>query len=41
LGQRHGGFFDWIERLQMVGEVRELDEEKLFKITKFKLKGKA
>ncbi len=31
--------FDWIKRLQMVIEVQELDEEKLFKITKLNLGG--
>jgi hypothetical protein len=33
--------FDWIERLMMVGEVRELDEKHLFKIVKLNLKGEA
>lgn len=33
--------FDWTKRLQMVIKVRELDEDKLFKIAKFNLKGKA
>jgi hypothetical protein len=33
--------FDWTKRLQMVVEVKELDEDKLFKIAKFNLKGKA
>lgn len=32
--------FDWTKRLWMVIEVWELDEEKLFKITKFNLRGK-
>ncbi len=31
--------FDSTERLHMVGEVQKLDEEKLFKIAKLKLKG--
>jgi len=32
--------FDWTKRLQMAVEVRELDEDKLFKIARFNLKGK-
>ncbi len=33
--------FDWTKRLQMDVKVRKLDEDKLFKIAKFNLKGKA
>ncbi len=32
--------FDWTKGLQMVIKVKELDENKLFKIVKFNLKGK-
>jgi hypothetical protein len=32
LGQGHGGLFDWTKRLQMVVKVKELDEDKFFKI---------
>jgi hypothetical protein len=33
--------FDWTKRLQTIVEVKELDGNKLFKIAKFDLKGKA
>jgi hypothetical protein len=33
--------FDWIKRMWMATKVWELDEEKLFKIVKLNLKGKA
>jgi hypothetical protein len=33
--------FDWTKMLQMVIEVKELDEDKFFKIVKLNLKGKA
>lgn len=33
--------FDWIEKIQMAKEVQELDEDKLFKIVKVNLRGKA
>ncbi len=34
--------FDWIhQKLQMAAEVKELDEDKFFKIAKLNLKGKA
>ncbi len=33
--------FDWTKKLQMAKEVQELDEEKLFKITKLNLRRKA
>jgi hypothetical protein len=33
--------FDWTKMLQMVIEVKELDEDKFFKIFKLNLKGKA
>jgi hypothetical protein len=33
--------FDWTKQLRMVTKVQELDEEKLFKIAKLNLKGKA
>jgi hypothetical protein len=33
--------FDWAEKLHMVLEVQEYDEEKLFKITLFNLQGEA
>jgi len=33
--------FDWTKRLQMATKVRELDEDKFFKIAKLNLKGKA
>jgi hypothetical protein len=32
---------DWVERLEMVAEVRSIDELKLFKIDKFNLRGKS
>jgi hypothetical protein len=40
-GQNMEDVFDWIERLHMAIKVRELDEEKLFKIAKLNLRGKA
>jgi hypothetical protein len=33
--------FDWTKKLHMVVEVKELNEDKLFKIAKLNLKGKA
>jgi len=33
--------FDWTKRLQMATKVKELDEDKFFKIAKLNLKGKA
>jgi hypothetical protein len=33
--------FDWTKKLQMVKEVQELDEKKLFKIAKHNLRRKA
>jgi hypothetical protein len=33
--------FDWTKMLQMDIEVKELDEDKFFKIVKLNLKGKA
>jgi hypothetical protein len=33
--------FDWTKKLQMDTKIKELDEDKIFKIAKFNLKGKA
>jgi hypothetical protein len=41
LGQRRARCFDKTESLQMAMEVKELDENKFFKIAKLNLKSKA
>jgi len=40
-GRDHEDVNDWAERLTMAAEVRDLNAEKLFKIAKLNLKGKA
>ncbi len=40
-GKDHEDVNDWVERLIMVVEVRDLNADKLFKITKLNLKGRA
>ncbi len=40
-GQDHEDVNDWAERLTMVVEVRDLNVDKLFKITKLNLWGRA
>jgi len=38
-GQDHEGVNDWAERLTMAAKVRDLNADKLFKITKLNLRG--
>jgi len=40
-GRDHEGVNDWAERLTMVTEVRDLNDDKLFKIAKLNLCGRA
>jgi hypothetical protein len=40
-GQDHKDVNDWVERLTMVVEVRDLNADKLFKIAKLNMKGRA
>ncbi len=40
-GQDHEDVNDWVERLIMAAEVWDLNVDKLFKITKLSLKGRA
>ncbi len=40
-GREHEDVSDWAERLTMAAEVRDLNADKLFKITKFNLRGRA
>ncbi|CAK9220811.1 unnamed protein product [Sphagnum troendelagicum] len=40
-GRDHEDVNDWAERLTMVAEVRDLNADKLFKITKLNLRGRA
>jgi hypothetical protein len=40
-GRDHEDINDWAERLTMVAEVRDLNADKLFKIAKLNLKGRA
>ncbi len=40
-GHDHEEVSDWAERLSMAAEVRDLNADKLFKIAKFNLRGKA
>jgi hypothetical protein len=40
-GRDHEDVNDWAERFTMATEVRDLNADKLFKITKLNLKGRA
>ncbi len=40
-GREHEDVSDWAERLTMAAEVRDLNTDKLFKITKLNLRGRA
>ncbi len=40
-GRNHENVSDWAERLSMVVEVRDLNADKLFKIAKLNLRGRA
>jgi hypothetical protein len=40
-GRNHEDVHDWAERLIMVAEVRDLNTDKLFKIAKLNLRGRA
>jgi len=40
-GRDHEGVNDWVERLTMVAKVRDLNGNKLFKIAKLNLRGRA
>jgi hypothetical protein len=40
-GQDHKDVNDWVERLTTVVEVRDLNADKLFKIAKLNMKGRA
>jgi hypothetical protein len=40
-GWDHEDVNDWVERLTMVAEVRDLNADKLFKIAKLNLRGRA
>jgi hypothetical protein len=40
-GREHEDVTDWVERLTMAAEVRDLDAVKLFKIAKLNLRGRA
>jgi hypothetical protein len=40
-GREHEDVSDWAERLTMAAEVRDLNADKLFKIAKFNLRGRA
>jgi hypothetical protein len=40
-GQDYEDVSDWAERLTMAAEVQDLNADKLFKIAKFNLRGKA
>ncbi len=40
-GREHEDVSDWAERLTMAAEVRDLNANKLFKITKLNLRGRA
>jgi hypothetical protein len=40
-GRNHEDVHDWAERLTMVAEVRDLNTDKLFKIAKLNLRGRA
>jgi hypothetical protein len=40
-GRDHEDVNDWVERLTMVAKVRDLNAEKLFKITKLNLRNRA
>jgi hypothetical protein len=40
-GRDHEDIGDWVERLNMVAEVRDLNTDKLFKIAKLNLRGRA
>jgi len=40
-GRDHEDVSDWAERLGMAAEVRDLNADKLFKITKLNLRGRA
>jgi hypothetical protein len=40
-GKKFENIHDWVQRLEMVVEVRRIDEQKLFKIGRLKLRGKA
>jgi hypothetical protein len=39
-GKDHEDVNDWAERLTMVAEVRDLNDDKLFKIAKLNLRGR-
>jgi len=41
LGREYEDVSDWVEKLTMAAEVRDLNVDKLFKITKLNLRGKA
>jgi hypothetical protein len=40
-GREHEDVSDWVERLTMAAEVRNLNADKLFKIAKLNLRGRA
>jgi hypothetical protein len=40
-GRDHEDVLDWAERLSMAAEVRDLNADKLFKIAKLNLRGRA
>jgi hypothetical protein len=40
-GKKFENIHDWVQRLEMVVEVRRIDEQKLFKIGTLNLRGKA
>ncbi len=40
-GREHEDVNDWAERLTMAAEVRDLNADKLFKIAKYNLRGRA
>jgi hypothetical protein len=40
-GREHEDVNDWAERLTMAAEVRDLNDDKLFKIAKLNLRGRA
>jgi hypothetical protein len=40
-GREHEDVSDWAERLTMAAEVRDLNADKLFKIAKLNLRGRA